>query len=321
MELNQGPLPSGPSNAGRLRLARWIAPSCLGLLLFSAPLGQESSSLDVPFPTVEELAKKVRENLHSDRYLLRQYTYNESQEVIELNKKEEPQKTKVRSYEVFPSTVEELIYRRLVSKDGKPVEEKELRKQDKKYNKKVEKYARKARKRGFQAGSEYEAGEAEALREEQALIDEVLRLYQFEIQGRELLDKHPTLVVGFTPRQGFKSKIKDIKILKKIKGRVWVSEQDYQPVKVEAETLKSLKFGWGIVAKLNTGAHMVFQRLKVNGEVWLPAWASFRGSGRLLLFKGFRFQATSLYSDYKKFTVASKISFAPAGEPAPAAVQ
>ena len=274
-----------------------------------------------PLPQVEELVAKVRENLYSDRFLLRQYTYNETQEVIQLNKKGEPKKTKLRSYEVFPSTVEELIYRRLVSKDGKPVEEKELRKQDEKYKKKVRKYAKKGRKRGLLAGSEYEAGEAEALREEKALVEEMLRLYRFEIQGRELLERHPTLRVRFTPRPGFKSKLKEIKILRKIQGRVWVSEQDYQPVKVEANTLESLKFGWGIVAKLNKGAHMVFQRHKVNDEIWLPAQASFRGSGRLLLFKGFRFQATSQFANYRKFTVASKISFAPEAETAAAAVE
>ena len=260
-------------------------------------------------------------NLHSDRFLLRQYTYNETQEVIELNKQGESQKTSVRSYEVFPSTVEELIYRRLISKDGKPVEQKELRKQDKKYNKRVQKYAKKGRKRGLQAGSEYGAGEAEALREEKQLIEEMLRLYRFEIQGREVLEGYSTLIVRFTPRPGFKSKLKDIKILRKVQGRVWVSEQDYQPVKVEAETLESLKFGWGIVAKLNKGAQMVFQRHKVNDEIWLPARASFRGSGRMLLFKGFRFQANSQYADYKKFTVASKVSFAPMSQPAPAAVE
>ena len=81
-------------------------------------------------------------NLYSDRFLLGQYTYNETQEVIHLNKKGEPKKTKRSSYEVFPSTVEELIYRRLVSKDGKPVEAKELRKQDEKYKKKVRHYAK-----------------------------------------------------------------------------------------------------------------------------------------------------------------------------------
>jgi len=111
----------------------------------------------------------------------------------------------VRSYEVFPSIVEDLIYRRLISKNGKPVEEKELRKQDKKYDKKAQKYAKKGRKRGLQAASEYEAGEAEALRKERDLIAEMLRLYHFKIQGRELLEEHTTLVVSFTPRPEFKS--------------------------------------------------------------------------------------------------------------------
>ena len=311
MELNQrlslSRLPVCP-----LRLPRWIAPGCLCLFLFSGALGQETAVPPPSLPAVEELLQKVRENLHSNRFLLRQYTYNETQEIIQLNKKGEPQKTKVRSYEVFPSIVEELIYRRLISKNGKPVEEKELRKQEKKYDEKVQKYAKKGRKRGLQAGSEYEAGEAEALRKERDLIAEMLRLYHFKIQGRELLEVHTTLVVSFTPRPEFKSKIKDIKVLQKVRGRVWVSERDYQPVKVEAETLESIKFGWSILAKLEKGAHMVFQRRKVNDEVWLPDQASFRGSGRLLLLKEFRFQATSKYSDYKKFSVASKISFEPA---------
>ena len=175
------------------------------MFLFSGVWGQETTAPPRSLPAVEEMLENIRENLHSNRFLLSQYTYSERQELIQLNKKGEPQKTKVRNYEVFPAMVEDLIYRRLISKNGKPVKEKELRKQDKKYDKKAQKYAKKGRKRGLQAGSEYEAGEAETLRKEKELIDEMLRLYHFKIQGRELLEEHTTLVVSFTPRPKFKS--------------------------------------------------------------------------------------------------------------------
>ena len=262
-----------------------------------------------PLPGIDELLDKVRGNLHSDRYLLRNYTYNETQQIVELDKKARPRKTETKVFEIFPSTAEEITYRRLVSKDGKPVEKKRLRKQDQAHAERVRKYARKAQKRGVSVESELEASEEEALRKEKRALDEVFQLYEFILRGRESVDGHPALVVDFTPRPKVKVTMKEVKPLKKISGRVWISEDDYQLVRIEAETLKSLKFGLGVIARLNKGAHLTFQRRKVNDEIWLPAEAFFEGTGRILVFKGFRFQARSEFSNYQKFSVGSSVSF------------
>ena len=283
----------------------------VGFVLFlSLPCSVEACNEDEkPLPGIDELLEKVRGNLRSDRYVLRNYTYNESQEIVELDKKGQPRKTKTRVFDIFPSTADEITYRRLVSKDGKRVEETRLRKQDREHAERVRKYARKARKRGVSVQSELEASEGEALRKEERALDQILQLYEFTIRGRESVDGHQTLIVDFTPRPNFKVTMKEVKPLKKISGRVWISEDDYQLVRIEAETLKSLKFGLGVIARLNKGAHLTFQRRKVNDEIWLPAEAFFQGTGRILVFKGFRFQARSEYSDYKKFSVDSSVSF------------
>ena len=262
-----------------------------------------------PLPGIDELLDKVRGNLRSDRYLLRNYTYNETQQIVELDKKAQPRKTETRVFEIFPSTADEITYRRLVSKNGQPVEEKKLRKQDREHAERVRKYARKAQKRGVSVESELEASEEEALRKEESALDEIFRLYEFTLRGRESVDGHPAFMVDFTPRPEFKVTMKAVKPLKKISGRVWISEEDYQLVRIEAETLKSLKFGLGVIARLNKGASLTFQRRKVNDEIWLPAEAFFQGTGRILLFKGFRFQVRSEYSDYQKFSVGSSVSF------------
>lgn len=282
---------------------------CLLLYLLPASLVQSSAWEDRSLPDVDELVEKIRDNLHSDRFLLRKYIYSETQEVIELDKKGRAKKTRIRIYEIFPSIVDELTYRRLISKDGEPLKEKELRKQDRKYEKRVRKYAEKAKNNGLPFDSEFEASEEELLRREEKAVDEVFRLYRFESQGREQLDGHATVVVDFIPRPEFKTEIKEVKLLKKIKGRAWISEDDYQSVRIDAETMKNLKFGLGLIAKLNKGARMVFRRRKINDEIWLPAEASFSGTGRVLVFKGFRFQAKSEYFGYKKFSVNSRVSF------------
>ena len=101
-----------------------------------------------PLPGIDELLEKIRGNLRSDRYVLRNYTYNETQEIVELDKKGQPRKTQTRVFEIFPSTADEITYRKLVSKDGKPVGETRLRKQDQEHAERVRKYARKAQNGG-----------------------------------------------------------------------------------------------------------------------------------------------------------------------------
>ena len=290
------------------RCANWFGVTFLFLLLPTL-LGQRAAREEYPLPEVDVLLKKVRDNLHSDRFLLRNYIYTETLEVIELDKKGQQKKTRTSIYEIFPSTVDDLTYRRLISKNGKPLKEKELRKQDRKYDKKVRKYAERAKDEHRSDQSEFEASEQAAIRREKKILDEVFRLYDFEIQGREYLDGRPTIVVDFTPRPEFKTQIKEVKFLKKIKGRAWISEEDYQTVRIEAETIKNLKFGLGLIAKLNKGAQITVQRRKINDEIWLPEEASFYGTGRILLFKGFRFQTKSKYSGYRKYSVTSRVSF------------
>jgi hypothetical protein len=49
----------------------------------------------------------------------------------------------------------------------------------------------------------------------------------------------------------------------------------------------------------------------VNGELWLPSEARFRGRARVLLVKGLRIDSLSEYSDYKKFEVETETAITP----------
>ena len=96
--------------------------------------------------------------------------------------------------------------------------------------------------------------------------------------------------------------------MKKIKGRAWISEDDYQVARVQIEMLDDLSIR-GFLGKLYKGTTASFERRKINDEVWLPAEARFNGSGRALVRK-FHIDTVIEYSNYRKFSVQTDTEFA-----------
>ena len=151
--------------------------------------------------------------------------------------------------------------------------------------------------------------EAEDHRKEQATIDEAFALYTITMIGRETVQSHETVVATLVPKPNFKPRTDAGQFLKKFKATAWVSESDYQLVRLEAEAIDDVTIGWGLVGRIHEGARAVFERTKINGEVWLPSRTTFTGSGRALLFRTFEVNSVTTYSDYKKFSVKTDEAF------------
>jgi hypothetical protein len=86
-------------------------------------------------------------------------------------------------------------------------------------------------------------------------------------------------------------------------GKVWVSESEYEVVRLEAEAIETASFGLGLLARVHKGSKATFERRKVNGEQWLPARATYSASARVMLVKVMRIGGTLEFSDYRKFSV------------------
>ncbi len=267
---------------------------------------QESAK---PLPDLGQFLKEVRAHLHSDRILFSQYTFTQKQTNIELDKDGKVKKTVVRVFEVYPSLEDNLTYMRLISKDGKPVSQAELDKADRAYDKKVRDRRNKLAREGTDERTRRLAKEAEQKRKEDQSIDELFHMYRISMDGRERIEGLSTIKLSFQPRAEYKPKSEDAQIMKKFSGRAWFGEEDPELVRLEVELIDSISFGFGILARVNKGATGTFQRRRVNNEIWLPAQARFAGSARLFLLKGLRLESISEFSDYRKFTVSSTVSF------------
>ncbi len=273
------------------------------------PTQGEEAPANSPLPELRPFLDEVRARLHSDETLLEEYTFTEKHVEKELDAKGGVKKVKSETYEVYPSLEPGHTYRRLVERDGRTLTEKELAREDRKHEKKV----------GDPTDAEAEAKRAEkrleSRRKETARIEELFRIYEIRIAGRELVDGRNTIRLTFEPRRAVEPSGRAGKVLKTFAGQAWVDEEDRQVVRVDAELVDNLSFGLGILARLHKGSRASLLRRKVNGEIWLPAVARFTGSARFLLFKGLRIDAVSEYSDYRKFQVDTSSDFTP--EPPP----
>lgn len=281
----------------RLRVA--VAALCFSGSL----LGQEPAR---PLPDPREFLEGVRRNIRSDGLLLDQYTFTEEFSERRLDAKGRVKKSRSEIYEVYPSYEPGKLYRRLVARDGKRLSETELAEQDRKQEERTAKRERRQSSEDEAARRKRLARKEERRLEEQRVVDEMFLMDEIVVVGRETIDGRSTVIVDFTPKPGYRPITEGGKVIQKIKGRAWIDEEDRQLVRIETRLLDNMGVGPARVARLQRGSSGYFQRRKINGEIWLPAEASFRGEAKLLLVFGARVEVSSRYSDYRKFSVGTE---------------
>ena len=264
------------------------------------------SAQDRPLPDPKAFGAEVRRRVLTDRELQSQYTYIEKREEIEVSKLGKVSAGPVKTYEVYPSVEPGNSYKRLIAINGAPLTPAELARRDAIHRDDV---LREAAKRARETPQERDGRlrkEAKERAEWNRTLDEVFEVYDIRLVGREMLDGHATVVATLEPRPSYKPRIDNGKWMKKIRGKLWINETDYQVVKAVGEVIDDVTFGWGVLGRLHEGTVAEFVRRRVNGEVWLPARVEIKGTGRALLFRRFTISSVTVYSDYKKFNVSTE---------------
>jgi hypothetical protein len=262
---------------------------------------------DRPLPEASSFLAQTRERLRMDRTVLSQYTYLERRREIRLTNLGMVELGPQEVLEVYPGLDPADTYRRLIEVDGKPRDAKELEAEDRKHQARVLEAFRKREHESPADRAKREQRAAKDRREEAETLDDLTRVFTFTLVERQVRDGQPMIVVAFTPRPDAAPKTDDGQIMKKVKGRAWVSERDHQVARVEFEMLEDVAFGL-FLGKVYKGTTASIERRRVNDEVWLPSEIRFKGSGRALVRK-FQIETVMQFSNYKKFSVATDTAF------------
>lgn len=193
-------------------------------------------------------------------------------------------------------------YRRLTERDGRPLPADQQRKEQDKLDKEVARLDHETPAQKQRRLTQY----ADERRRERQFLLEIPDAYDFRKEPDERIDGQDVWVISGVPKPGYHAKSREGRALAKVRGKLWIEKAGYQWVRLDAETTATISFGV-FLARLNPGARLAFEQVRVNNEVWLPKREFLSGSGRIGLLKRLTEDEEITWSDYRKFQVDSKI--------------
>jgi hypothetical protein len=279
----------------------------VAVLALAVPAGQER-----PLPDFETFAAQVKKNLATDEERQSGYMFVERRTEQKVDGSGRPTSETVRVFEVYPGLPGEDRYRRLVEENGRNVLPAKLAQQDRERQEDVESYTK---IQASEARRQKAARENEkARRRYSAAVDDLFRIYDIRMVRREPIAGHDTILATLTAKDRVAPQTDDGKIMRNFNARAWVSESDFELVRVEIEAIRDLSFGMGLLARVHKGTVATYERRKVNNEVWLPAQVTWTASGRVLLVRRLRLRGISEFFGYRKFTVDTSTIYSGPGQ-------
>ena len=147
---------------------------------------------------------QVAENERKNRFREMGYFYRLQNHRIILDRRGREKKRTSSTYEVIP--LDDGVYRKLIRRNGKPLSEREARKQQRK----AEARLRRQRNPSPKGRAKRERKQAERRRKEALFWEEAVRAFHFHYRGEEVLNGRPVAVVDLLPREKYRPPRKGI---------------------------------------------------------------------------------------------------------------
>ena len=262
-----------------------------------------------PLPNADAFLQETKKHLQTDSALQSSYSYVETRRELKIDSRGQATGESVKVFESYPGLPGEGRWERLISEDGKPVPADQLAKVDAERKKKAENYAQRLTSQPAKTAADQRRDWEKDQRETARIVDDIYRVYDIRMVGRETVDGHDTIAFTLTARPNPQPQTREGGMMRHFTVRAWISETDFELAKVEAEATDTVPIALGLLARVSKGSRLTFERRKVNEEVWLPARATYMGSARIALIKTIRRGGSSEFSNYKKFTVGTTTTF------------
>jgi hypothetical protein len=256
-----------------------------------------------PLPDIATLLRDIAKNQAAIEEIRKLYTCHLSEEEDKTDSDGRVTSRSEKDYDVFYIGDEEV--RRLIAKDGKPLDANERKREEDRFNKRFDELKKKQAE--LAADPKKQAKQEE---QDEAQISDFLRAEVFTNPRRTTLHGEDVIAFDFAGNPNYKAKKTIDRIVQKLSGVMWVDDQAREIARLEARFAESAHVGGGVVGSIEKGSNFVFEQQKLNQEVWLPSYAEAHVAGRIFVVK-LKQNFVDRYSDYKKFRVGATVSPAP----------
>jgi len=302
----------------------WRAAAIVSTLILSATVGaspgqspaQPPAAAAVspppshtPLPATHDFIRKMRGAIRFDDDLQQAYTYLERRRDVKITGLGKVSVGPLRTFEVYPSNQPGRTYKRLVAVDGKPLPPAELARRDDEHRRNVLAEVERDKMEPPAVRNARLAKEAQERRDRDAVVNDAFAIFQASVVGHDTIDGQPTLILWISPRQNVTARTREGGYMKKFAGKLWVTEAAGDIVKLDLMAFDDISVGLGVVGRVHQGARLEYARRRVNNEAWLPSWSHINAKGRTLMFRSFDFDVRTDYTDYKKWSVETKVTY------------
>lgn len=262
-----------------------------------------------PLPDIDALLKDVKANEDRVDDLLEKYTYTETVTKRAIDPKGQLQEKDSETFELTFYKGNRI--RRLINKNGNPLNPKEEADEQKRVEKRIREIEKREAEKEKKAAKERDvaqetSGPPDGERGQRISIADVLRASKLVNPRRERFRNREVIVFDFEPLPGYKPQKDYEKFFGKTAGAIWVDVKDKQVARVEARLVEAYKVAGGLLASLREGATFVLEADRVNEEIWLPTRADINLAIKVLLIKGINVTQSIAYGNYKRFNVESE---------------
>lgn len=289
IELHRG------SDVYAIDVTRAAINGTVGERVFDFPMKSQ-----VKLPDLKALFKEIDDNQKAIDKLKENYAGTRVEEETEFEKDGKVKKTEIKEYTFFYLYGDEVST--LVKKDGKALSDDEQKKENEKTQKEIADIQKRETKKEAKDEKAKEEGKKEK-EDDDVGIESFLRACQFVNPRRERFRGQDVLVFDFEPNPEYKARNMAEKIIQKLAGVIWIDEKAHDVARLEAYFVGDFRFAGGLLANLQKGTSFIFEQSYLNNELWLPTYEEAHVGVRVLLLKGFKVNAVTRYSDYKKFNV------------------
>jgi hypothetical protein len=256
-----------------------------------------------PVPVADSLAllRRAAATVQPDDTFDERYAYRVERRSHEVSALGKVTNGPVRVYDVAPSPVwPELIYRRLVAVEGRPLSAAEAARLDERHRREA-RHARERREMETPAERNQRLRRAaKARREAIEGFEDFFRVYELSDAARVRLDGFDTVVVTLTPRAAAEPRTDLGRQMKKWAGRAWTDVGTAQLVRIEVEAREDVTFGLGVIGRIHQGSRAWYRRAPLADGAWVPVEAHFAGSGKTLMLRPFQIETWARYSAFQR---------------------
>ena len=200
----------------------------------------------------------------------------------------------IKIYDWVP--VQGIYIRKLIAKDGKPLREEDQHKEDQRVEKIVTARLRETESQRAKRLT------AEKQKKEKArkFNQEILDAFEFKLLGEESIAGRAAWKIEAIPHPGYKPSDMRAEIFPHVKGIIWVDKQDKLWAKAEADAFEPMSVGFSLIAKLEQGAHLFFEQVRMEDGVWLLRQFGIHAVAHVAVVKRIGIDQGTTYRNFRK---------------------